>query len=46
MASDRDKDATGPPLTVWLWTGLLVGAAVAGLAFAVLLLDLPFDFLS
>lgn len=38
MANDTD-----PPLSTWFWTGLLVVAAVTGLAVAILVFDVPIE---
>jgi hypothetical protein len=39
----NDMDDTDPPLRSWLWAGLLVVAAVTGLAVAILVFDVPLE---
>jgi hypothetical protein len=42
----QDMDGSDPPLRAWFWAGLLVVAAVTGLAIAVLVFDVPLKGLS
>jgi hypothetical protein len=37
------QDDSAPPLRVWLWTGILAALAVAALAVAVLVFDVPLE---
>lgn len=39
----KDMDETDPPLRAWFWAGLLVVAAVTGLAIAILVFDVPLE---